>query len=103
MPTWVQNLSRYGNGLAALLLGLASWGVLAKGQVGSAFVLAAMVALAAFNVHVAAKAARLLSEEEWLAAEIRKAELRNKLAALQPGAAESAPPPRKLTLEAQPD
>jgi hypothetical protein len=78
---------------------LAAIGTLNKGQVGGSVILILIATLAGFNIHVATKAARLLSEEEWLAAEVRKTELRKKLAALQAEDGPVGPPLRRLTHE----
>ncbi len=100
MPIWVRKLSWGGNLSWALLCALGAMGTLSKGQTNGFFVLMLIGALAIFNTYVATKAARLLSEEEWLAAEIRKAELRSKLAALQTGSSmPGAPPLHRLTHE----
>ena len=99
MPTWIRKLSVGGNVFLAILCALAAMGILSKGQTGGFVFLVLIAVLAAFNVHVTTKAARLLSEEEWLAAEVRKAELRKKLVALQTGDAAAEPPLRRLTHE----
>lgn len=86
MPLYLRIIGRYGNGLAAVLLG--ALGLFGSSRPGAVDVLAALLALCAlalFNLYVIERAARLLSEEEWLKAELRKAELRRKLAALTAG------------------
>ena len=86
MPLHVRIIGRYGNALAAVLLG--GLGLFGSSKPDAGGVLAALLclcALALFNLYVVEKAARLLSEEEWLRAELRKAELRRRLAALASG------------------
>jgi hypothetical protein len=53
---------------------------LAHGSLGATLFSLALAALAAFNVYVIEKVAQLTSEEEFLKAEVRKAELRKELA-----------------------
>jgi hypothetical protein len=80
MPWHIRAIGRYGN---AALLGLFGLFVLAfssKGQTGMALCALAVCALAAFNLYLVAKTARLLGEEAWLEAELRKAGLRRRLA-----------------------
>ena len=86
MPLHVRIIGRFGNGLAAILLGaLFLFGYSMPSSDGVLAALLALCVLAAFNLWVIEKAARLLSEEEWLKAELRKAELRRQLAALAAG------------------
>jgi hypothetical protein len=82
MPPRIRYLSRYGNGAVAVLFAIVSILALGKGDLGIALFCAAVTVLCAFNVYVMEKAAALLGEEEWLKAEVRKAELRRKLVGL---------------------
>lgn len=82
MPPRIRLLSRYGNGAAAMLFASLSLFALSKGDFAIALFCAGVAALCGFNVYVMEKAATLLGEEEWLKTEIRKAELRRKLAGL---------------------
>jgi hypothetical protein len=89
MPQHIKFIARYGNGaLAVLLFVFALFG----GEIGFALACVPFFALAVFNIYVIEKAARLMSEEAWLEAEIRKVELRHKLAALQAADAHDNPP-----------
>ena len=81
MPPRIRLIGRYGNGLAAVLFGFFVLFSLVNGRFGLALVCALLAALSAFNVYLTEKAAAMTSEEEWLNAEIRKAELRRKLVA----------------------
>lgn len=83
MPDRIRLTALIGNGVicaAFAIMGLASLG---KGEPGLWFFFAIVAATSAFNWYVIRKASRLLSEEEWLHAEIRKAELRKRLAELE--------------------
>ncbi|HXQ52335.1 MAG TPA: hypothetical protein VN802_14670 [Stellaceae bacterium] len=79
MPRRLRLIGRYGNGALALLNALFAPVSIAQGQpiVGLGFL--AVLALACFNIYLVEKAAWATSEEEWLAGEVRKAELRHKL------------------------
>jgi hypothetical protein len=70
----------YGNGVLAVLSGL--FALYSLGQYGLFLGGAAICALAIFNIRIVKWAAQFTSEEEWLKAEVRKAELRQKLASL---------------------
>jgi hypothetical protein len=90
MPPYIKSIGRYGNGaLAVVLVLLAGFG----GGIGFALGCVPFLALALFNIYVIEKAARLMSEEPWLEAEIRKVELRHKLAALQAEEQQGGPAP----------
>lgn len=82
MPVRVRLLGRYGNGVAAALFGIIFVFALTRGELGFAFFALLVSCLAGFNVYITEKAAALTAEEEWLKAELRKAELRRKLGGL---------------------
>lgn len=92
MPDRIRLTSLIANGfliVAFVLLGLAG---LAKGPPGLWLFCAIVIGIAAFNCYAIRKAARLLSEEEWLQAEIRKEHLRSELAALRAAAQQREAP-----------
>lgn len=80
MPAYIRFVGIIGNGAAAILCTFIVLVSLVKGHGGAVLFFMPVVALTAFNVHVIWKSANLLSEEELLKAEIRKAELRKQLA-----------------------
>jgi hypothetical protein len=82
MPDHIKLVARYGNALAALVFGLLGLGLLTR-QPGASLFLFLVCALAVFNLYVIEHCNRLLSEEEWLKSEVRKAELRQKLSELE--------------------
>jgi len=94
MPPHVRILARLGNlavGLFGFLLLLAGFD-----RVGTPALIIglAMIAAAGYNQYAIEKAARLLSEEEWLKAQIRKEELRHRLAEMRSQApSDAAGPP----------
>jgi hypothetical protein len=96
MPGFIRYIARYANGGVALLcIPLVLVGF--SKSIGTSVVFALVAALAAFNVYVIERAARLLSEEEWLKGEIRKEMLRQQLAGIrqdQPLAQVMLPPPQ---------
>ena len=71
-----------GNGVLAVVAGLIALVSIGKYGVFPFVVETAVCALAVFNIRIILWAARLTSEEEWLKAEVRKAELRHRLADL---------------------
>lgn len=79
MPTRIRFISRYGNGTAAVLFAILFVTAVIKGSWTIALFCGAIAALCAFNVHLTERAASLFGEEEWLKAEVRKAELRRRL------------------------
>lgn len=91
MPPWIRGVGVYGNGFVGVIFVLVALNGMAHGHapVFIAFVLFA--ALAFFSCYVINKAARLTSEEEYLKAEVRKAELRKELAEFGKYAADGAP------------
>lgn len=89
MPPHIRLIARYGNALLVLSFGIMALAGLQRGQ-GMAMFCIAVAALGVFNIYILERVVRLLSEEEWLAAEVRKAELRKRLAELE---REAAPPP----------
>jgi hypothetical protein len=78
MPGHVRFIGRYGNGLAALFFAFIVFSRSVEGG-GAVVIIVAFFALCLFNLYVIEKAARLLAEEEWLKAELRKAELRRQI------------------------
>lgn len=91
MPRWIRLTALWGNGIVTALWLLVS--VVALSRNGNvALLTVAGAALGAFNLYVIAKAAHLLSEEEWLKGEVRKAELRQQLARLRAEELAGAPP-----------
>ncbi len=94
MPPWIRAICRYGNAIAAAMFaGMTVYG-LATASPGLALLFAALGALAIFDIYVIEKAARFLSEEEILKADVRKAELRKELEALGQYC-DAAPAPKK--------
>lgn len=79
MPTRIKLIGRYANGVVAALFTILFVYGLGKGELSIALFCGIVAALCGFNLYVMEKAAALLSEEEWLKAELRKAELRRKL------------------------
>jgi hypothetical protein len=71
-----------GNGALAVVTGLFALVSIGKYGVFPVVVEIGVCVLAVFNIRVVLWAARLTSEEEWLKAEVRKAELRHRLADL---------------------
>lgn len=96
MPPHVRILARLANvavGLVGFLLLLAGFG---RVGTGALVIGLAMVAAAGYSQYVIEKAAKLLSEEEWLKAQIRKEELRHRLAEMRtagPAGQPAAEPP----------
>ncbi len=82
MPGRIRLVGRYGNGVAAVLFGVIFVFALTRGELGFALFCLLVSGLAACNVYITEKAAALTAEEEWLKAELRKAELRRRLGAL---------------------
>jgi hypothetical protein len=82
MPVRIRLLGRYGNGIAAVLFGLIFVFALTRGELGFALFCLLVSGLAGCNVYITEKAVALTAEEEWLKAELRKAELRRKLGGL---------------------
>lgn len=84
MPAHIRLTARFINGLFAGLGLFMCVLTLAEGKETELFVTFLVLAVfGAFNLYVIEKSARLLSEEEWLQAEVRKAELRRQLAEMQ--------------------
>ena len=79
MPGRDRLIAWFGNGLVALFFGAGFFFEFGKGNFGGALLCLGPIALAVFNIYVIEKSARLLSEEAWLASQVRKAELRQKL------------------------
>lgn len=86
MPAHFWLIGRYGNGVVALMFALFTLVSLDRGRPGLTLTLIALGLLAAFNSYAFGWMARLFSEEESLKGEIRKAELRRKLANFESGA-----------------
>jgi hypothetical protein len=83
MPRKLKLVARFANSGAVLVFLFVAIGILARGNVGGALFFLAVTALLAFNLYLIEKSATLLSEEEWLKGEVRKALLRRKLARLE--------------------
>ncbi len=82
MPKHIKIIGRCGNWALTVLFGLGAIALLTRGQpVGFLFMLL-VSALGGFNLYVLEKCIGFFSEEEILQAEIRKAELRSKLAGM---------------------
>ncbi len=79
MPRHIKAIAYAGNGLLAIAFALFATFTLGRGQLGLFLFFAAVAALGLWNLYVIWKAAYLLSEEQWLEAELRKAELREQL------------------------
>jgi hypothetical protein len=91
VPSGIRITALATNGaLCALFVALALFG-LGQGRLGLMLFFALVAGTCGFILYVIHKAATLLSEEEWLRAELRKAELRQQLAALQATARPPAP------------
>lgn len=82
IPPSIKWLGVYGNGALAALCGLLALGALIDGQVIVVLAPLAVGGLAIYNIRIFRWVMGLNSEEEWLQAEVRKAELRQHLAAL---------------------
>jgi hypothetical protein len=82
MPRHIKLIARFGNALAAILWGLAALMALSRHALVPAVLIIAYCALAIFNLYVIEKCIRSFSEEGLLQAEVRKAELRQKLAGM---------------------
>lgn len=82
MPSRMKLIGRYGNGAGAVAFGLIFIFALIRGEIVFAFFALLVSGLAGFNIYITEKAAALTAEEEWLKAELRKAELRRRLGAL---------------------
>lgn len=82
MSTHLRCIGRYGNAIIAVVFGFVA--VFSLGRYGLSTVLleVGVCAMAVFNFQIVGWAATLTSEEELLKAEVRKAELRQKLAGL---------------------
>lgn len=91
MPRWIRLTALWGNGIVTALWLLVSVVALSRNGNVALFTIVGAV-LGAFNLYVIAKAAHLLSEEEWLKGEIRKAELRQQLTRLRAEELAGAPP-----------
>lgn len=71
-----------GNGLLVVMCLLTMMMAFSRGPVGIAVVLALVCGLGIFNIFLIAKMGAAMSEEEWLAGEVRKAEMRRQLVGL---------------------
>lgn len=90
MPNRIRLTALIANGVLCPVFGFVALYGLSDQEPGVAVFFSLAAATAGFNWHVIRKAARLLSEEEWLQAELRKAELRRRIAELDG----MAPPPQ---------
>jgi hypothetical protein len=93
MPPRIRLIGRFGNALAVLLFGALGLFAGDHGPPGMTFLMLALAALSGFNLYAIEHAAGLLSEEEWLKSEVRKAELRQRLQTLSTAGAASSTPP----------
>ena len=91
MPSYLKRLSLAGSMLLFLLFLLLAW-VGPSHSTGMMVIGLGGMIIVAFNAYLLRKAARLLEEEEWLKAEVRKAELRQRLRALNGESAAVAGP-----------
>jgi hypothetical protein len=82
MPLTLKWIGIYGNGALVLLAGLLVLGGVINGEFVLVLIGLAVAGLGIFNIWVIRWAMALNSEEEWLQAEVRKAELRQHLAEL---------------------
>ena len=82
MSTTYKWIGVYGNGALAFLGGVLGLGGLINGEFLLVLIALVVCALAIFNIRVMRWVMGLSAEEEWLQAEVRKAELRQHLAAL---------------------
>lgn len=80
MPKHIKIIGRCGNWALTVLSGLLAIMLLTKGQPGGFLFMLLFSALGGFNLYVLEKCIGFFSEEELLQAEVRKAELRRKLA-----------------------
>lgn len=79
MPKYLKLIARFANSGLALLCFILAIYSLSDGKVGGAVLGLIFGTLFAFNLYLIEKAASILSEEEWLKAEVRKVLLRRKL------------------------
>jgi hypothetical protein len=79
MPLHIRLIGRCGNLVLAASFSVFTLFGLSSGRFGPALFFGSFAALGAFNVYVLGRAAHLLGEEEWLEAQVRMAELRQKL------------------------
>ena len=98
MPNSTRWIGLYGNGALAALAVVMGLAGLIDGPFWLAMGSLAVVAVAVFNIRLVRWVIGLNAEEEWLQAEVRKAELRQHLAALgefahEPEAGPNAGPP----------
>jgi multisubunit Na+/H+ antiporter MnhG subunit len=96
MPNRIRLTALLANGAIVLAFGFLTLFALGTGQLALALFFLLVVMAAAFNIHIVRRAAHLLAEEEWLKAEVRKAELRQRLASIQAEDEPSTPPPLQL-------
>ena len=92
-----------GNGMLALVSGLIMIAALGKGHAAPAVMLALVCGLGIFNIRLIAKASAAASEEEWLAGELRKAEMRRQLVGLAGQGLTDVVPPEVMAKQAQGD
>ncbi len=92
-----------GNGALAVVAGLFALASIGKFGVFPFVIEIAVCALSIFNIRIIQWAASLTSEEEWLKAEVRKAELRQRLADLGQFASTLPALPAPVTAGEAPD
>jgi hypothetical protein len=96
MSRQTRMIAYIGNGVLALLSALAMMAALGRGHVGPAVVLALICGLGIFNIRLVSKASAAISEEEWLASEVRKGEMRRRLVGLADQGFSNVVPPDVL-------
>ncbi len=96
MSRQTRMIAYIGNGALVLLSALTVMAALSRGHTGPAVALALICGLGIFNIRVVWKASAALSEEEWLAAEVRKAEMRRQLVGLADQGLTNVVPPDVL-------
>jgi len=79
MPKHLKLIARFVNSGLIVLCLVAAIGLLSDGKLGATLFILSFGVLLAFNLYLIEKAAFILSEEEWLKAEVRKVLLRRKL------------------------
>ncbi len=98
MPRHLKLIARFANSGLVILCLVAAIGLLSKGNLGATLSMLAFGVLFAFNLYLIEKSALVLSEEEWLKADVRKALLHWKQQRMaKEDAAGASPPDRDET------
>jgi len=103
MPRKIKFIAYAGNGLLVGLFTLGALSLLYKGKLGGFLFCALVVALGVYNLYTTWKAAFLLSEEQWLESELRKAEIREKLKTMGRAASPPRSPQQQPPADKDPD